>query len=62
MLDNNPNVQLLNNQRGYHLYTVSPNDWTADIQVMDQVDRPDGRLTTLARFMVDPRDPTPQMA
>lgn len=62
VLDNNPNVQLLNNQRGYHLYTVSPNDWTADIKVLDQVDGPDGRLTTLARFKVDPRDPTPQRA
>lgn len=60
VLDNNPNVQLLNNQRGYHLYTVSPNEWAADIKVLDQVDRPGGQLTTLARFIVEPRDPRPR--
>lgn len=60
VLDNNPNVRLLNNQRGYHLYTVAPNDWTADIKVMDQVETSGGQLTTLARFSVDPRDPQPR--
>ena len=59
MLDNSPNVQLLNNQRGYHLHMVSGARWTADIKVMHQVDTPEGRLTTLSRFSVDPRDPRP---
>lgn len=60
VLDNNPNVQMLNNQRGYHLHTASKTRWTADIKVMDQVDRPGGRIETLARFSVDPRNPMPQ--
>ena len=60
VLDNNPNVQLLNNQRGYHLHTVSRNDWAADIQVLDQVDKPGGQSSTLARYSVDPRDPRPR--
>lgn len=62
VLDNNPNVQLLNNQRGYHLYTVSRTRWAADIKALDQVDTPAGRLTTLERFLVDPQDPRPWKA
>lgn len=62
VLDNNPNVQLLNNQRGYHLYTVTPRQWSADLKVIDQIDRPGGRSTTLARFAVDPRRPKPERA
>lgn len=60
VLDHNPNVQLLNNQRGYHLHTVSRNEWMAAIKVLDQVDKPGGELSTLARFSVDPRDPRPR--
>lgn len=45
---------------GYHLYTVSPNEWAADIKVLDQVDKPGGQMTTLARFIVDPRNPRPE--
>lgn len=62
VLDNNPNVHLLNNQRGYHLYTVSPNSLAAEIKVLDQVERPGGQLSILARFSVDPRDPGPRRA
>lgn len=62
MLDHNPNVQLLNNQRGYQLYTVTPDRWRADVKVIDQVERPDSVLTTLARFVVDPKRPGPQTA
>lgn len=61
VLDNNPNVKLLNNQRGYHVYTVQPRHWTAEVKVVDQVDRPGGKLTTLARFCVDPKKPTPEL-
>ncbi|WP_181814872.1 alkaline phosphatase D family protein [Sphingomonas aracearum] len=61
-LDHNPNVQLLNNQRGYQLYTVTPGHWHAEVKVIDQVDRPDGNVATLARFVVDPKRPGPQAA
>jgi alkaline phosphatase D len=62
MLSNNPNVRLLNNQRGYQLFTVTPNRWLADVKVLDQVDTPGGALSTLARFAVDPKRPGPQAA
>jgi len=61
-LDYNPNVKLLNNQRGYHLYSVDRREWQADVRVVDQVHRPDGVIVTLARFAVDPREPGPQSA
>ncbi len=61
MLDHNPNVRLLNNQRGYQLHTT-PDRWRAPMKVIDQVDRPDSALTTRARFVVDPKRPGPQAA
>lgn len=61
VLDNNPNVKLLNNQRGYHVYTVLPRQWRSDVKVVDQIDRPGGVLSTLARFSVDPKRPTPEV-
>lgn len=59
-LANNPNVALLNNQRGYQLFTVTPDAWRAEVKVMDQVDRPGGQISTIARFVVDPNQPGPQ--
>jgi alkaline phosphatase D len=59
-LANNPNVALLNNQRGYQLFTVTPDAWRAEVKVMDQVDRPGGQISTIARFVVDPKQPGPQ--
>jgi alkaline phosphatase D len=56
-LRHNPNMQLLNNQRGYHLFTVTPDSWQTEVKVLDQVDRPGGRLSTLATFSVDPARP-----
>lgn len=58
-LDHNPHVQLLNNQRGYQLFTITPKLWAADIKVVDQVDRPGGALNVLAKFVVDPGRPGP---
>lgn len=61
-LDHNPNVKLLNNQRGYQIFTVTPDLWHADVKVLDQVDRPGGSIATLAKFVVDPKQPGPQPA
>ncbi len=61
-LDNNPNVKLLNNQRGYHLFTATPDRWFAEVKAMDQVDRPGGTIATIAKFVVDPKQPGPELA
>jgi alkaline phosphatase D len=58
----NANVALLNNQRGYQLYTVTADRWLAEIKGVDQVDRPGGILSTLARFAVAPDRPGPEPA
>ena len=61
-LSHNPNVELINNQRGYQLFTVTSDRWLAELKVIDQVDRPGGNIATLASFIVDPRRPGPQKA
>lgn len=61
-LTHNPNMMLLNNQRGYQLYRLTPQSWVANIKVMDQVDTPGGQLETLASFVVEPDRAGPQAA
>lgn len=56
---NNPNVALLNNQRGYQIYDLSRTHWDAQISVLDQVDRPMGQKSQLCRFVVDRERPGP---
>ncbi|WP_025290854.1 alkaline phosphatase D family protein [Sphingomonas sanxanigenens] len=58
-LDHNPHVKLLNNQRGYQLYRVDARHWWADMKVLDQVDRPRGRLANLATYVVEQGRPGP---
>ncbi|GEM_PF-2545863 len=48
--DHNPHVQLLNKQQGDRLHSVNARQWHARIMVMDQMDLPVGRLTTLATY------------
>lgn len=62
MLSNNPNARLLNNERGYQLFTVTPDRCLADVKVLDLVDTPGGALSTMARFAVDPKRSGPQAA
>ena len=61
-LRNNPNMRMINNQRGYHLHTIAPDRWETQVKVIDQVDRPGGSIATLATFRVDPRRPGPELA
>ncbi len=50
----NPNLRLLNSQRGYHVHEITPDAWHATLRVMDQVSTPDGKVSTLAKFTVTP--------
>lgn len=61
-LDHNPHMQMVNNQRGYHLFELAPNRCQVAIKVVDQVDTPGGALSTLASFAVDPARPGPQQS
>ena len=55
--DGSPHIRLLRQQRGYQTFDITPTEWRTDIKVMDKVQSPDGRLSTLARFAVTPDAP-----
>lgn len=55
--DGSPHIKLLRQQRGYQTFDITPTEWRTDIKVMDKVQSPDGRLSTLARFAVTPDAP-----
>jgi alkaline phosphatase D len=59
---NNPFFALFNAKRGYHLHEVTPQAWRNDVRIVDQIEKPGGAVSTLARFAVDPRRPGPQRA
>lgn len=59
-LDHNPHMQMINNQRGNHLFEPAPKRCQVAIKVVDQVDAPGGTLSTLGSFAVDPNRPGPQ--
>ncbi|WP_176787282.1 hypothetical protein [Sphingomonas sp. NFR15] len=52
----------MNNQRGYQLHRVDSGHWLADIKVLDQVDRPGGRLKSLATYVVEHGKPGPTLS
>jgi len=50
----NPHLALHATQRGYQIFDVTPNEWRTDVKVLDRVQSPGGKLSTLARFVVTP--------
>ncbi|WP_324749810.1 alkaline phosphatase D family protein [Sphingomonas sp. LY54] len=54
LLDGSPNLALLNHQRGYQTFDITAKEWRTDVKVMDRVQTPGGKLSTLARFTVTP--------
>ncbi|RYG23786.1 MAG: alkaline phosphatase, partial [Burkholderiales bacterium] len=57
VLAGSPNLKLLNTQRGYQTFDIKPKEWRTDLKVMDKVQSPGGKLSTLARFTVTPDKP-----
>lgn len=49
----NPHLALANHQRGYDVFDIGPKSWHTDVKVIDQVQAPAGKVSTLARFAVD---------
>lgn len=54
---NNPHMALMELQRGYQVYDVTPQLWTTHVKVMEHVGSPGGRISTLARYAVAPDRP-----
>lgn len=57
VLRNNPQMELMSLQRGYQIYDVTQQQWITEIKVIDTVGRRGGRMSTLARYAVDPARP-----
>lgn len=49
----NPNLALINHQRGYQVFNIGATEWVTDVKVMDQVQKPGGRIGALTRFAVE---------
>ena len=62
MLRHNPNLLLLNNQRGYQVHDISAERWDTDVKFIEKVSVRNAPLKILARFSVDPKQPGPQSA
>lgn len=53
ILSNNACVKFHNAERGYILCDVTPESWTSDYKVIDEVLKPGGKTTSRARFVVE---------
>lgn len=53
LLDSNPGVKFHNAERGYVRCRVTPESWTSDFLVVDDVTRPGGKAFTRASFVVE---------
>ncbi|HUQ71334.1 MAG TPA: alkaline phosphatase, partial [Planctomycetaceae bacterium] len=49
----NPFLKFVNAERGYVSCTVTPDDYRADFQVVEDVLKPDAPLVTRASFVVE---------
>ena len=52
ILDRNPGLKYVRDERGYAMMTITPDSWTADLKVVDTVRTPGGKLSTSASFRI----------
>lgn len=57
LLSNNPCIQFQNSERGYVRCTVTPEKWTSEYMVVDNVTRPGGKVSPRAAFVVEAGQP-----
>ncbi|MCA9069640.1 MAG: alkaline phosphatase D family protein [Planctomycetaceae bacterium] len=57
LLSDNPCIKWHNRERGYVRCTVTPETWTSDYVVVDNVEKPDGKIFTRKSFVVEAGDP-----
>lgn len=55
--ENNPHFALYTDLRGYQLFDITPDRWKSDVKIMDQVETPGGKISTMASFVVTPDTP-----
>lgn len=54
MMQNNPHFDLYTDRRGYQLFDITPRAWSTEVKVMDQVERPGGKISTMTKYVVTP--------
>jgi len=57
VLEDNPFVKFYNAERGYVRCEITPDEYRADYQVVEYVDRPGAPLVTRASFVVEDGQP-----
>lgn len=57
MRRNNPHFRLYTDRRGYQLFDITPERWTTEVKVMDQVEKVGGKISRLESFVVTPDAP-----
>jgi alkaline phosphatase D len=62
IIDHNPCVQFYNNERGYVRCTLTPDALRSDFRVVDDITRPDGKVTTRASYVVENGRPGAEQA
>ena len=62
LMAENPCVQFYNAQRGYVRCTITPESWTSDYRVVEDVTKPGSPVTTRASFVVEAGTPGAQRA
>ena len=62
MLKNNAELKFINDQRGYLVCEVTPDAWTTQARVMDQVSMPGGAISTRATMTVPRGQPSLQIS
>ncbi|MED5448409.1 MAG: alkaline phosphatase D family protein, partial [Planctomycetota bacterium] len=62
MIAENPWVKLHNAERGYVRCRVTPEQWTTDFQVVEDVTKPGGKLVTRHTYVVESGQPGAQKA
>ncbi|HVI99455.1 MAG TPA: alkaline phosphatase D family protein [Sphingomonas sp.] len=53
----NPHISMIHDQRGYLTFDIAPKRWHTDLRVVDQVFVLGGKVSTLARYVVEPGRP-----
>lgn len=53
----NPHTELLNDRRGYQLFTIGKDEWRTDVVGVDRVTTPGGARLNIASLVTVPQQP-----
>jgi len=62
LLAHNPHVKFYNAQRGYVKASLNANRWESEYKVLSHVTKPDAKIVTRAKYVVEAGRPGAQLA